>query len=96
MVISKVFPGSGSNGVNPDFTPPGSKPRPTPPGSGSKILPGFLPRRGRGLIFCRGLNPAGVGVVNIPGVISPPGSGFNFLPGFYPRRGRGQIFCSGF
>ena len=43
--------------VNPDFTPPGSKPQAPPPGSGSKILPKYLPRRGLSLIFCRDLNP---------------------------------------
>ena len=57
----KVFPGSGSNGVNPDFTPPGSRVAVknitgvfTPPGSGFNFLPGFYPRRGRGRIFCSG------------------------------------------
>ena len=79
---AKVIPGSGSNGVNRDFTPPGSKPQGTPPGSGSKIFPRYLPRRGLPLIFCRGFNPPVVGVDKNFEVVIPPRSGFNFLPEF--------------
>ena len=79
---AKVIPGSGSNGVYREFTPPGSKPQGTPPGSGSKILPRYLPRRGLALIFFQGFNPAEVGVDKILDVVIPPRSGFNFLPEF--------------